>query len=135
MKTIKLSVLALTLICAGCVTRYTTVQVPATPIAAISINDVISESKAGVSDSTIINQINQSHARYPLSAENIISLSKDGVSQAVINALINTAHATPPPLETRTVKETTWYLPIFVEPVWYGDYYWGYPSYYHYHYH
>lgn len=129
MKILPFTLLSVVLVCGGCVTRYTTVQVPAKTVPAISIKDIISESKAGVSDSTIITQINQSHARYPISAGNIISLSQEGVSQPVINTLINTAHAQPPPPETKIVKETTWYWPFII---WWGGYYWGYPSYYYY---
>lgn len=77
---------------------------PAQPLA---IADVKSMSKSGVSDDTIINQINNTHTIYHLDANAIIDLSQAGVSQRVISVMINTANSTatqaPPALQSETV--------------------------------
>ncbi|HRZ87661.1 MAG TPA: hypothetical protein P5287_07585 [bacterium] len=62
-------------------------QGPATPL------DVLKMSKAGLSDSVIINKIDQSGASFRLSVNDIISLKNEGVSDAVINYMINAQNA------------------------------------------
>ncbi|HEY1718274.1 MAG TPA: glycine zipper domain-containing protein [Verrucomicrobiae bacterium] len=65
--------------------------------------DVKALVKAGVSDDTIIAQIQNSHTVYHLSSADIIDLHGAGVSEKVIDFMINTANssdATPTVVET-----------------------------------
>ena len=79
----------------------------APPPQPLSIAEVKSMSKAGVSDDTIINQINNTRTVYHLDANTIIDLTNSGVSQRVISCMINTASAVasqaPPTPQVETV--------------------------------
>jgi len=61
--------------------------------APVTALDVLEMSKAGLSDSVIINKIDSSGASYDLSVADIIGLKKEGVSDQVINYMINTRNA------------------------------------------
>jgi hypothetical protein len=73
----------------------------------LSIAGIKSMSKAGISDDTIINQINNTHTVYHLDANAIIALNNSGVSQRVISNMINTSSAAasqaPPAPQVETV--------------------------------
>jgi hypothetical protein len=101
-------------------------------------NDIKNMVKSGVSDDTIIAQINATHSVYHLSAPDIIDLHQAGVSQNVINAMINTANGappaepavvnTPPPEpqpETIVVSPGPDYVWVGGEWVWHGRWVWS----------
>ena len=111
------------LLLTGCVTRTTTVS---TPPRGPSIAQIQSMVQAHVSDSVIINQIQNSGDRYTLTADQIIALKNGGVSDAVLNALITSK----PPVQTTTriVEQSPVVYPyVYVDPWPYWG--WG-PGYY-----
>jgi hypothetical protein len=115
----------------GCVTRtYTTTTPPPGP----STAEVQSLVQAHVSDEVIVSQINNSSARYYLTADQIIALKTAGVSDAVVNAMINTA-SKPAAQATTAVEQSSYVYPyVYVDPwpwFWWGwgPYYYG--GYYH----
>jgi hypothetical protein len=63
----------------------------------LSVSEVVSMAKAGVSDDTIISQINNTRSVYHLDSTAIIDLNNAKVSQKVISYMINTANNPPPP--------------------------------------
>jgi len=88
--------------------------------------------QAHVSDPVIVGQIQNSSARYALTAGQIIALKNAGVSDTVLNAMINTA-SKPPVQATTTVDQGSYVYPyVYVNPwpwVWWGGgpyYYRGY---------
>ena len=113
--------------------------------------DVKALVKAGVSDDTIIAQIQNSHTVYHLSAADIIDLHGAGVSDKVVNFMINTANSSsatssttvvenaPPPAPVETVTVVApgpGYIWVDGEWVWNGGWiwmagHWGYPPYPH----
>ena len=114
------------LLLAGCATRtYTTVPPPPGP----SVADVQAMVQAHVSDSVIVNQIQNSSTRYTLTADQIIALKAAGASDNVLNALI--ASANKPPVQTTTVVEQNPYVGpyVYVDPWPWG--WWGWGPYYH----
>ena len=56
----------------------------------LSMRDIKSMSKAGISDNVIISQIDATHSTFSLTSADIIDLKKAGVSQKVINYMIQT---------------------------------------------
>lgn len=119
------------LLLAGCATQtYTVTTLPPGP----SVAEVQAMAQAHVSDTVIVSQIQNSSARYALTADQIIALKAAGVSDAVLNALINTA--SKPPVQTTTTVESGPYVypSVYVDPwpwAWWGMY----PYYYGGHYH
>jgi outer membrane lipoprotein SlyB len=117
----------------------------------LGVADVKALAQAKVSDDIIINQINNSHTVYHLSAADIIWLRDSGVSDKVINFMINTPASTgvtsevaaqstvvvaqpppPPPVETVLVAPGPGYMWVDGEWVWNGGWiwsagHWGYP--------
>jgi len=118
------------LLLTGCVTRtYTVTSQPPGP----SLAEVQTMVQAHVADSVIVNQIQNSSARYTLTADQIIALKNAGVSEVVLNALINTANKPAAPTTT-TVQQDSYVYPyypyVYVNPwpwVWWGGgpYYYG----------
>ncbi len=92
----------------------------------VTIPQIKSMSKAGVTDDNIINQINNSHSVYHLDSQTIIDLSNSGVSQKVISNMINTGATVvsqaPPavPVETVLAAPGTGYSWVNGEWVWNG---------------
>jgi len=116
----------------------------------LTIADVKSLAKAGISEDVIINQISTSHTVFHLSSADIIDLRDSGVSDKVVNYMINTATTVssapvtvieqappPPPAETVIVAPGPDYVWIDGEWVWGGASWvwigghWGYPPYPH----
>jgi outer membrane lipoprotein SlyB len=58
----------------------------------LSISDIKSMSKAGISDQVIISQIDATNSVFYLSTADIIDLKKAGVSQRIINYMIQTGN-------------------------------------------
>ena len=120
------------LLLAGCVTRTYTVT---TPPPGPSVAEVQSMVQAHVSDSVIVNQIQNSSSRYALTADQIIALKSAGASDVVLNALITSA-GKPVVQTTTTVDQGPYVYPyVYVDPWPWG--WWGWGPYYHggYYYH
>lgn len=58
----------------------------------LSTDDIKKMTKAGLSDSVIIDQIHATHSVFSLSTADIIDLKNAGVSQKVIDAMIQTGN-------------------------------------------
>jgi hypothetical protein len=70
-------------------------------VKALTVDDVIRMSKAGVSDNIIIRQVNKLAHHFDLSADEIIQLKNARVSDRVIDAMIGpTSVATPSPAKS-----------------------------------
>jgi hypothetical protein len=80
------------LLMAGCAT-----QKPAPTPPGPTIAEIQAMVNAHVGDSVIITEIQNSNARYYLTAQQIIALKNAGVSDAVINAMLNTLKKPVPP--------------------------------------
>jgi hypothetical protein len=107
----------------GCVTRTYTVT---TPPSGPSLADIQSLVQAHVSDTVIVNQLQNSSTRYALTADQIITLKAAGASDTVLTALINTASKPPVQTTTTTVEQGPAVYPyVYVDPwpwFWWG---WG----------
>jgi hypothetical protein len=92
----------------------------------LSVEDIKSMSRAGISDDSIIGRIYDTHTVYHLDSRAIIDLSNSGVSQRVISVMINTAGAVaaqPPPapqVETVVTTPGSAYTWVSGEWVWNG---------------
>jgi Glycine zipper len=92
---------------------------------AVSIDDVIAMTKAGVNEEVIVGHVNNNGVVRPLNTADITYLTQNGVSPRVIQSMQNPAHAVPPP-QTVVVQPAP--PPVIVEEGYY-DPYWG-PRYY-----
>jgi hypothetical protein len=109
----------------GCVTPTYTVTAPPGP----SVAEIQSMVQAHVSDAVIVNQIQNSSARYSLTAGKIIALKNAGASDTVLIAMINTA-SKPPVQTTTTVNQGTYVYPsVYVAP--WPWFWWGWGPYYY----
>jgi hypothetical protein len=118
----------------GCVTRSYTVATSPTPPPGPSVAEVQSMVQAQISETVIVNQIQNSSARYVLTTDQIIALKNMGASDVVLNAMINTASKTPVQSPTTVVQSDYVYPSVYVDPwpwFWWGwgPYYYG--GYYH----
>ena len=96
-----------------------------------------------ISDSVIVNQIQNSSSRYTLTADQIIELKNAGASDAVLNALITSVNKPTAQTTTTTVAQGPVVYPyVYVNPwpFWgwwgYGGPYYGggyYHGYHHWH--
>ncbi len=91
-------------------------------MSAVSISDVVNMSRSGLSDSVIINQINQRGVRQELQVPDIITLHQQGVREHVITAMQQArvggqavAAPGPPPVVVQqpTVIHETHVLPAY----------------------
>jgi hypothetical protein len=80
--------------------------------------DVISLTKAGVSDSLIITMLATSHSWFQLKTQDVLDLKNAGVSESVINAMIVSNE--PPAEGDRYVQDGNYYYPPYY---WYPGYY------------
>ena len=91
-------------------------QQAATIQSAVSISDAISMTRSGLSDSVIINQINQRGVQQTLQVPDIITLHQQGVREPVISALqqapVGAARVVAP--QTRVARAPA---PVIVAPV------------------
>ncbi len=94
------------------------------PAGAVTIDDVVQMSRAGVNEELIINHIHANGAASPLRSDDLIFLQQQGVSPRVIAAM-----QAPPPARRVVVQDAP--PPVVVER--YYDPYWG-PYYHHPHY-
>ena len=116
------------LLLTGCVTRTYTVSPPPPGPSLAEVQTLV---QAHVSDSVVLNQIQNSSARYALTADQIISLKAAGASDAVLTAMINTASKAPPaPVTTTTVESGPYLYPsVYVNP--WPIFWWGWGGSYH----
>jgi hypothetical protein len=108
------------LLLTGCVTRTYTVT---TPPPGPSLAEVQAMVQAHVSDSVIVNQIQNSSTRYALTANQIILLKNAGASDAVVSALINSAGKPPVQTTTTVAQAPVVYPAVYVDPwpwFWWG---------------
>jgi hypothetical protein len=89
---------------------------------AVTPEEVISMTAAGVDDPLIINHIRSHGTAAPLGAGELISLKQQGVSPAVIEAM----QTTPPPRPATVVRQAA-PPPVIVEEYHYGYPFWGPP--------
>lgn len=114
----------------------------------LTVADIKSLAKAGISEDVIISQIASSHTVFHLSSADIIDLRDSGVPDKVINYMINTPNTVPPPVvveqapppapaETVVVSPGSDYVWVDGEWVWEGGGWvwigghWGRPPYPH----
>ena len=126
-------ILAISLIAAGCTperyAQYDRRQPSAQDtLAMMKKQDVISMSKAGVSDSLIITMMDVSNSWFQLKPQDVIDLKNAGVSDRVIDAMIET-NSPSSEINSSTIASREYgysYPPYY----WYGGYYpyWYYPS-------
>ncbi|HTR82377.1 MAG TPA: hypothetical protein VMM58_12175 [Bacteroidota bacterium] len=92
---------------------------------AMKKSDVISLSKAGVSDSLIITMLTASDSWFQLKPQDVIDLKNAGVSDRVISAMVE-MNAPPPQGDGSSESAYYSYSPYY----WYPGYYpyWYYPS-------
>ncbi len=100
--------------------------VPAPMAQPLTVADIKSLAKSGVSDDNIIIQINSTHTVYHLDANAIIDLSSAGISQRVISYMINTSNAVvsqappTPQVETLVAAPGPGYSYVNGEWIWNG---------------
>jgi hypothetical protein len=85
---------------------------------AVSMQDVIAMTQAGVAEELIVNHVTSHGAAAPLSTDDVITLSRQGVSPNVIKAM-----QAPPPRPVVVPASA----PVIVE-----EHHYGYPAYYPY---
>lgn len=93
---------------------------------AVSVDDAIAMTRAGVAEQVICDHINAVGVLRPLETSDIIYLKQNGVGDRVVQTMQNPAHQAvvvepqpaPPP-------------PVAVDPYYYGPYYRPYPYYYY----
>ena len=97
------------------------------PIAAgaVSIDDVIAMTQAGVEEEVIVNHVRIHGALHPLQTVDIIHLKNSGVGPRVISAMQS------PPVERTVVRQAP---PVIVEEYYYDDPWCHHRPYYHHHY-
>lgn len=95
---------------------------------AVSTADVINMTRSGLSDSVIINQINQRGVQYKLQVPDIISLHQQGVREQVITAMqqaptgVQTVARAPAPVTQRVITpapvvvEEHYFVPHYAPP-------------------
>lgn len=127
--------IAVAIISTGCYSTYET-QYARDEIqpdsSAMSIDDVITLSKEGLSDDVIISQIKATYSYFELTTDDIVRLKKAGVSGKVINAMIKTAETT-----ARKIRRYYYNSPSYLYPYYYYGYPWysSYLGYYGWYYH
>ena len=125
------------LLLTGCVTRTYTVAPP--PASGPTVAEVQSMVKAGISDTVIVNQIQNASTHYTLTVDQIIALKQTGASDTVLNALINSANKpAAQPSSTTVIQSETYpyvYPYVYVDPWPWGWWGWGGPYYYGGYYH
>jgi outer membrane lipoprotein SlyB len=109
---------------------------------AVSVQDVVSMSRSGLSDVVIINQINQRGVRTQLQVPDIISLHQQGVSEPVISAMQQAPTGAVPVARFEPAYEVVQPVPVIVQEHYvlphYAPprrYYYHRPAYHHHHRH
>jgi hypothetical protein len=77
---------------------------PPTTAASLTIEDVLSLSKAGVAEDVIIAKVKRNAKAFDLNSDEILVLKKDGVSEAVINYMMDPSRPYSPPPPPATVR-------------------------------
>ena len=87
---------------------------------AVTIDDVIAMTSAGVSDELIVNHVRAHGMAAPLQAGDLILLQQQGVSTRVVSAMQETPRPAAPPVVVQQSSPT----PVIVEEYHYSPY-WG----------
>ncbi|MGA7161850.1 MAG: hypothetical protein WBZ48_12660 [Bacteroidota bacterium] len=124
-------ILAIFLTVAGCTSQryaqYHRRHQASDTLAMMKKQDVISLTKAGVSDSLIITMLASSHSWFDLRTQDVLDLKSAGVSDKVINAMIK-SNEPMSDAEISNGDRYYYYSPYYWD---YGyDPYWYYPSFY-----
>jgi len=99
---------------------------------AVSMDDVVAMSRAGVAEELIVNHIRANGVQRPLTANDIILLQQQGVSTRVIAAMQEAAQARPPVQQPAQVVTPPPYSgPVIVEEY----HYYPWPPHWWWHYH
>jgi len=67
------------------------------PASAVTINEILSLSKAGVSEPVILALIDRDKTVFTLSAEQLVTLQKAGVTDTIVIAMLRSGREEPPP--------------------------------------
>jgi hypothetical protein len=67
------------------------------PASAVTINEIISLSKAGVSEPVILALIDRDKTIFTLGAEQLVTLQKAGVTDTIVIAMLRSGREEPPP--------------------------------------
>jgi hypothetical protein len=88
---------------------------------AVTIDDAVAMTKAGVSEELIVNHVRTHGMAAPLQANDLILLQQQGVSPRVVSAMQAASQPQPPPMVIQQPAPT----PVIVEEYHYGrPYYW-----------
>lgn len=68
------------------------------PASAVTINEIISLSKAGVSEPVILALIDRDKTVFTLGAEQLVTLQKAGVTDTIVIAMLRSGREEPPPV-------------------------------------
>ncbi len=109
-------VLTIFLTVAGCTSQryaqYHRGRPPVDTLAAMKMQDVISLTKAGVSDTLIMTMLATSHSWFQLKTQDVLDLKNAGVSERVINAMMLSNE--PPTEGDRYAQDEYYYYPASV---------------------
>jgi hypothetical protein len=91
----------------------------------MTVKDVVDLSKASLSDSIIIGQIEATHSAFSLKTDDIISLKNAGVSENVITEMIRSNAAPQAGGESQPYPAYSWYPEVYYSA--WGPYGWYWP--------
>ncbi len=77
---------------------------PQTTAASLTIEDVLSLSKAGVAEDVIVARVKHNAKAFDLNSDEILALKKDGVSETVIKYMMDPSQPYSPPPPPTTVR-------------------------------
>jgi len=81
-----------------------------TAASALTLQEVVTLSKAGVSEDVLMAIIDRDHTIYAIDANQLIALKRDGVSEKIVIALLKSGRQEPPPTQTASADVTS-YVP------------------------
>ncbi len=64
---------------------------------ALTVQDVLALSKAGVAESVLLAMIERDNSIFPLDADQVIAFTREGVSEKVVVAMLKSGRQGPPP--------------------------------------
>jgi len=79
---------------------------------ALTVQEVVTLSKAGVSEAVLLAMVERDNSIFSLSADQVIALKKDGISEKVVIAMLKSGRQEPPPAPASVDKS-----PAVVEPL------------------
>jgi len=70
-----------------------------TGASALTLHEVVTLSKAGVSEDVLLAMIDRDNTIFPIDASQLIALKRDGVSEKIVIALLKSGRQEPPPAQ------------------------------------